>query len=352
MHISNEHLLTLKNLEGFGPATIKLIADYIESSSYKSLDLSDLYDVLNELLANNIIKGAAKKNFPDKNLLEEANGRACRILDSSDSLGIRMINQYDPKFPRNLLSTVTEEGKPSVPLYLFYKGDLTITQKKAVAIIGTREPTPDGVTAGRYIAKMFAEDGYNIVSGLAVGCDTAGHLGALDAIGGVTTAFLANGLDSIYPPENQVLADKIISQGGLLMSEYSIGMMANRYNLVERDRLQAALADATIVIQTGVTGGTMHAVNATVKAGKPLFVVEYQKQLPQDKIDGYYFLKGEKGAMSISGSQVLETIDKLNDHYAQSKSPIRQSLEDINNNSTQSSPSQRNEPVQLRIPFE
>jgi DNA processing protein len=115
----------------------------------------------------------------------------------------------------------------------------------------------------------------------------------------------------VYPPENKKLADSILDNGGLLMSEYAIGMGVNRYNLVARDRLQAGLADATIVIQTGIHGGTMHAVNATLQAGKPLFVVEYSKPVLSDKIQGNKYLKESKGAQGISAINTQDVIKGL-----------------------------------------
>ena len=311
MYISNEHILTLNELYGFGAATIKSVASYISSSSFEIMSLDDLLDVLKDMLSQKLIKGSAKKEFPNKTTLQEANSRALRVLDNSDMAGIKMISRYDPAFPKNLLNTIDETGKEAIPLYLFYKGDLSVTQKQAVAIIGTREPSPEGVAAGEFISAQFAQCGFNIVSGLALGCDTAGHTGALSVPGGSTTAFLAHGLDSVYPPENKKLADSILDNGGLLMSEYAIGMGVNRYNLVARDRLQAGLADATIVIQTGIHGGTMHAVNATLQAGKPLFVVDYSKPVLSDKIQGNKYLKENKGAQGISAINTHDVIKGL-----------------------------------------
>ena len=311
MYISNEHILTLGELDGFGVATLKSIATYISASTFNSMSLGDLFDVLEEMLNENLIKGSAKKNFPDEKMLLKANSRAKKVLEESDRMGIMMISQYDPTFPKSLLNTVDEAGKEAVPMFLFYKGDLSITKKKAVAIIGTREPTPEGVAAGEFISAQFAKCGFNIVSGLAIGCDAAGHTGALSVPGGSTTAFLAQGLDSVYPPENKKLADSILENGGLLMSEYAIGMGINRYNLVARDRLQAGLADATIVIQTGIHGGTMHAVNATLQAGKPLYVVDYSKPVLSEKIQGNKYLKDSKGAKGISATNLQDVIKDL-----------------------------------------
>ena len=220
-----------------------------------------------------------------------------------------MVSYVDSFFPSQLLKTVNEEGKPDMPLILYYKGDISVARKKGIAIIGTREPTKEGVHTGEYIGEKLAEAGYNIVSGLAIGCDTAGHRGALNAVQGITTAFLAHGLDSVYPPENERLADEIVDKGGLLMSEYPIGETVNRYYLVARDRLQAALSDATIVIQTGLHGGTNHAANTTLISGKPLFCVRYANDelMHNEKVEGNVALVS-KGAKYITSGDFMAQI--------------------------------------------
>lgn len=310
MRLSNEYILTLRNLDGFGPASIKAIADYISQSSIVDMDLSVLLGHLREMLALKLLKGSAKTNFPDMESLRDANRKAVRIMKQSADLGIKMISVFECDYPANLKDTVDENGKQDVPIILFYKGDLSITRKPAVAIIGTREPTPEGIQAGEHIAAEYARSGFNIVSGLALGCDASGHRGAL-SVNGVTTAVLAHGLDSVYPEENSSLADSIVAKGGLLMSEYPIGVGVNRYNLVARDRLQAALADATIVVQTGLQGGAMHAVNATMAAKKPLYVVEYSRSIVSDKIEGNDYLRDNKGAIGLSSSMIKTEIQKL-----------------------------------------
>jgi len=295
MNISHEHLLTLQGLRGFGPKKIEVIAAALIASSFKSVSLQELFDLIGELWNAGELKGLSA--LPEFGDLETAEREARRIIERSESQGIGIVSRYDAAFPVNLLKTVNENGKADVPVLLYYKGDLSVTEKPALAIIGTREPSFQGVKAGETLGEYYASEGFNIVSGLAIGCDTAGHKGALAAKGGVTTAFLAHGLDTVYPAENERLAADIVSRGGLLMSEYKIGEHVNRNYLVNRDRLQAALADATIVIQTDVKGGTMHAVNATLAAGKTVYAVEYKVPIPNRRDAG--------NQMLVSGGRAL-----------------------------------------------
>lgn len=330
MIISHEFILTLQKLRGFGPKKIEVIAQAIAESQFKTMSLEDLFDVLIDLHKAGRLKGIS--SFPEFEDIEEANRKACYIIRKSEELDIKMVSRFDAEFPRNLLKTVNENGKPDVPVLLFYKGRLSITELPAIAIIGTREPSQQGRVAGERLGEFFATHGCNIVSGLAVGCDTAGHRGALKAYtcspGSGTTAFLAHGLDTIYPPENKDLAEEIVAKGGLLMSEYPIGEHVNRNYLVNRDRLQAALADATLVIQTGVKGGTMHAVNATLAAGKKVYAVEYNQFIPDDRDAGNKWLINSGRAIPMRSHDMGVLLQDLRYEYY----PQRSKSEDDSKN--------------------
>lgn len=290
MALSNEFIITLLSIKGVGPAKINKIHNASEGNNIFSLE--DLHALTLDTIGS--------KTPPTYDDMVLANLEAKQIITKSKEFGIGIVSKFDSEFPKKLFTTVNENGNSAVPLILYYKGNLSITSKPALAIIGTRDPTPEGVHAAKHFAGAFASIGVNIVSGLALGCDSAGHRGALDA-GGATTAFLANGLDSIYPKENEKLAEEIVNKGGLLLSEYPIGTGTTKYNLVARDRLQAGLANATLVIQTGIKGGTMHAVKATLLSKKPLLVIDYAKDLG-DKISGNIYLKKKEngGAIGLS----------------------------------------------------
>lgn len=267
MALSSEHILTLQQLSGVGTKTIFKVAEQVTKPIHTIEELYTFWKTL---------KGK-KLEAIGKDDIIEANNTAKRIIEASAKESIGLVGYYDESFPDILRYTINEESKPDPPLLLWYRGDLSITRLPGIAVIGTREATPEGIAGGTFLSGEFAKRGFNIVSGLAIGCDTCGHKGALK-VGGKTTAFLANGLDhdSIYPEENQDLAEEIVANGGLLFSEYPIRQGVNRYALVARDRLQAALSLATIVIQTGVKGGTMHAAKTTLKAGKPLYAMKFK----------------------------------------------------------------------------
>lgn len=301
MTLSHEQIVTLQLTKGIGAVSINKICDAAEGSQ-SALDVNGLYELIDHMIK---VRELNKVSLPDFNLFYSNFLKAKHLLSESEMMGINVVSKYDDCFPSNLLHAVDETGKPAVPVILYYKGDLSITKKPAIAIIGTREPSEDGVTAGHFFGKVFGDNGFNIVSGLAIGCDTCGHEGALQSNGGSTTAFLAHGLDTIYPKENEALAERILNAGGLLMSEYPIGERVNRYNLVARDRLQAALANGTLVVQTGVRGGTMHAVRATIAAGKPVFVAKFKQAT--DKTAGNELL-ASNGAKWVDTRRAIEEI--------------------------------------------
>ena len=311
MIISNEIIVTLTSLKeigvkGFGTQKILAIGNKLRKSSSSVANLSELYDVFQEM-EEPIFHSITQSD------LIKANDFAKKLIEESESLGISHIGYFDPSFPESLRHTIDETGKKTPPSLIWYRGDLSLSNKPGIAVIGTRDATPDAIAGGRYLSAEFAKRGFNIVSGLAKGCDTSGHLGALD-VHGKTTAILADGLDveSIYPPENIGLAKRIIDEGGLIISEYHIRQKANRYNLVARDRLQPALALATLVIQTGIKGGTMHAANATLSAKKPLYTMLF-KNAATNSLD---ICKGNaelvsRGARYISGVDLNNTLNKI-----------------------------------------
>lgn len=322
MALSKEQILTLTCLKevgvkGVGPQKIFAIGAAIDD---RELEINSYEDLAN------LMSGMKEKAINKVSLanLNDAYKVAQKIVEASSQSNIGLVGYYDNEFPDVLRKTVNEDGKLDPPLLLWYRGDFSITQLPGFAVIGTREATPEGVAGGTYLAGEFAKRGFNIVSGLAVGCDTCGHKGALK-VGGKTTAILANGLDhnSIYPPENQNLAEEIVQNGGLLISEYRIGTPVNRYNLVARDRLQSGLSLATLVVQTGEHGGTMHAATATLQAKKPLYTIYFKNEdtRQHEKSLGNALLE-RQGATYIKGD---DNIDEISDKVKNWK-PIKTDL--------------------------
>jgi DNA processing protein len=318
-HLDTQKVIALSLLDGVGNKTIMRIGEVLSEQQVSIITARELYDFLCMAKERKLVKRLPTLSFED---VEMKCVNAQRIIDASAASGIGAVSFLDDQFPKTLLKTVDEKGNLSVPVVLYYKGDINIAAQPGIAVIGTREPTSEGERIGEYFASEFAKRGFNIVSGLAIGCDTCGHRGALK-VGGKTTAFLAHGLTTIYPPQNEELAERIVQEGGLLMSEYSIGTPISPYFLVARDRLQSGLAKATLVIQTGINGGTMHASNATLVAQKPLFVVGYKDEFTQshEKTEGNEYL-AKKGAKCIYEDDDIDEIAT----FIKDMQPVKTSL--------------------------
>ncbi|BCL79699.1 DNA-protecting protein DprA [Ktedonobacteria bacterium brp13] len=168
---------------------------------------------------------------------------------------ISIISLTSPMYPA-LLKKITDP-----PVALYAKGNITLLQQSTmVAIVGTRQPTTDGERIAHYLTKSFVHHNYCIISGLAKGIDTIAHKSALEAQG-KTIAVIATPLNQIYPAENKGLAQQIIENEGLLISELALGAKSFRSAFVQRDRLQSGLSLGIIPIQTALDGGTMHTIS-------------------------------------------------------------------------------------------
>ena len=154
----------------------------------------------------------------------------------------------DADYPKKLLEC------PDAPTLLYYKGTADLNSTKILSIVGTRMPTAYGQYVIEKCLEALPKD-VLIVSGLALGIDTIAHQMAL--IHGLSTVgVLAHGLDEIYPPPNKPLAKKMLQQGGLL-TEFNCKTIAEKYNFPKRNRVVAGLADATLVVETALKGGSM-----------------------------------------------------------------------------------------------
>ncbi len=176
------------------------------------------------------------------------------------------------------IKTIAQEYFPPLlqeikgaPEKLYIKGTLPEFDRPWVAIVGTRKATPDGVLFAKQLAKELSEKGFVIVSGLAMGIDTAAHEGALKG-GGKTVAVLGNGLDNVYPRQNENLAKTILAQGGALLSEYSPETPAYPSQFLERNRIVSGMSIATIVIEAPDRSGSIVTARLAGEQGREILV--------------------------------------------------------------------------------
>ncbi len=181
-----------------------------------------------------------------------------------ENAGVRLILADDPEFPA-LLKEI-----PWCPFGLYVKGE-AFGETPKVAIVGTRKATLSGRNLAYKIAKDLSLAGVTVVSGLALGIDSAAHQGAVEAQG-KTIAVLAGGLDWVYPRQNSVLAEKILSLGGLLVSEYPLGPVAYAARFLERNRLISGLSAGILVAEAPEASGALATAKFALEHNREIFV--------------------------------------------------------------------------------
>jgi DNA processing protein len=149
-------------------------------------------------------------------------------------------------------------------------GDIGLLQGPAVAIVGTRKASGLGCELAFALAAELASQGVAIVSGLAAGIDSAAHWGAIRS-GGRTVAVIGTPVDRVYPAENAELQE-IVAEEHLLVSPFELGSPTYKASFPERNRLMAAVSDATLIVEAGETSGTVHQAAECIRLGRPLLL--------------------------------------------------------------------------------
>ena len=192
------------------------------------------------------------------------------ILIKCEEHSIKCISPADKIYPRDLLLI------NDFPPMLYYKGNIDNINSNCAAVVGTRKPSNYGQESAFRIAKHLAEHNITVVSGLAIGVDSSAHKGCLEAKG-KTIAILAHGLDFIHPKNNEGLAEDILYCNGTLISEHPPGTKAFRTEFVKRNRIQSGISKCSIIIESGLKGGSIRQAEFTHRQNRRLFVVLPEK---------------------------------------------------------------------------
>jgi DNA processing protein len=190
---------------------------------------------------------------------------------------------------------------------IFYAGDLSLLKRPCVSIVGTRDVSNAGATATEWLARKLCDAGIVIVSGLAYGVDTVAHTAAI-AQGGKTIAVIGTPLDKASPSENADLQECIYREH-LLISQFASGEKTNRSHFPLRNRLMAALSDATIVMEASDTSGTLHQAAECTKLGRWLFIAKSVVEDPKLSWP-QKFLKYETCVVLEKASQITDRVFK------------------------------------------
>lgn len=165
----------------------------------------------------------------------------------------------------------SEESDPTSPI-LRLAGDMTLLGRTCVAIVGTRRVSAQGRARARRLARELVARDIVVVSGLATGVDHAAHTAAIEA-GGRTVSVIGTPLEQAYPAAHAELQEEIWREH-LLVSQFEEGMRVFPSNFPRRNRVMAALSDATVIIEAGETSGTLHQAKEAVRLGRWLFIAQ------------------------------------------------------------------------------
>lgn len=245
---------------------------------------------------------------------------------AEDGIGRRIVTLGDADYPSSLLAMEDppvllyvlggNSGQTSPPsdeapaLHRPAQGNneaLTWPQR-AIAMVGSRNPTPQGVQNARQFARSFAAGGISVVSGMALGVDGAAHEGALEgaSAGGIATiAVVGTGLDRVYPRQHRELAHRIARQG-LIVSEYPLGTPPLPTNFPKRNRLIAGLSRGTLVVEAALQSGSLITARLAVEQGKEVFAIPGSIHSPQSR--GCHALIRQGAKLVETAQDVLEEL--------------------------------------------
>ena len=204
----------------------------------------------------------------------------------------------DPRYPKLLL----EAADP--PLLLYAQGRVELLQADAIAVVGSRNPTPQGIENAHAFSAHLSQTGLAVVSGMALGIDTAAHHGALEGPAG-TIAVVGTGLDRVYPSRNLKLAHRIASTG-LMLSEYSLGTPPLPTHFPPRNRIIAGLARGTLVVEAALQSGSLITARLASEAGRDVFAIPGSIHSPQSR--GCHALIKQGAKLVETAQDILEEL--------------------------------------------
>lgn len=219
----------------------------------------------------------------------------------------------DAHYPAGLLETADP------PLLLYAQGRVAQLQVTSLAIVGSRNPTRQGVDNARAFAEHLSHAGLAVVSGLALGIDAAAHEGALSGPSG-TIAVVGTGLDQVYPKRNAKLAQRIVEEG-LILSEYSLGTPPLPANFPVRNRIIAGLTRGTLVVEAALQSGSLITARLAAEAGRDVYAIPGSIHSPQSR--GCHALIKQGAKLVDAAQDILEDL-RLGSSVIGSQAPSAQ----------------------------
>ena len=246
---------------------------------------SNLSRIVPAKLAKTIVAGAAEAQLAASlKWLEGENNHLVTLADEDYPLGLLQI--------------------PDPPAVLYLKGRRELLGDHAMAVVGSRNATPQGLQNAEAFSKALADAGLTIVSGMALGIDTAAHHGGL-AGQASSIAVVATGLDLVYPPRNKALA-LVLAEKGAIISEFSLGTPALPANFPRRNRIISGLSLGTLVVEAALASGSLITARLAAEQGREVFAIPGSIHSPFSK--GCHALIKQGAKLVESAQDVLEEL--------------------------------------------
>lgn len=286
-NLSNELLyqIALTLVPNIGPVQAKILIDHFgDAESVFKASTKKLSSVENI----GEVRAASIKAFEDFEKAEEE-------IAFIEKYKIQPIFLTDQNYPQRLLKCYDP------PTLLYYRGNADLNHAKIISIIGTRNNTDYGKQVTEKLVADLAEENVLILSGLAFGIDAIAHKSALQ-YNLPTVGVLAHGLDTIYPSHHKSLAKEMLQAGGLL-TEFTKNTKPDKHNFPRRNRIVAGMADATIVVETAVKGGSMITAELALNYNRDVFA--FPGKTTDSKSTGCNYLIKQKHAVLLTDAQQL-----------------------------------------------
>lgn len=243
----------LSSIPGLGGESFRnLLTVFRDPERVLNAKKQDLDHVVRPALVRNILHG------PDKSALEVA-------LKWLEEPANAVVTLADADYPGALLNI------PDPPPLLYLKGRRALLGKRGIAVVGSRNATPQGIENARSFARILSDSGFCIISGLALGIDAAAHRGGLEGASG-SVAVVGTGLDIVYPARNRDLAHELEAKG-LLVSEFPLGTPPLGTNFPRRNRIISGLSVACLVVEAGIRSGSLITARHALEQGRDVFAI-------------------------------------------------------------------------------
>jgi DNA processing protein len=221
-----------------------------------------------------------------------------KALRWAEGRGRSVLTLADAAYPKQLLEI------PDPPPLVYVAGNAALLSAQALAVVGSRNATPQGLHNARAFSRALSEAGLAIISGLALGVDSEAHRGGLEGRG-ATAAVLGTGIDVVYPQRNRALADEIASRGALV-SEFPLGTEPHAGNFPRRNRLISGLTRGCLVIEAALDSGSLITARLAVDQGRDVFAIPGSIHSPVSK--GCHALIKQGAKLVESAQDVLEEL--------------------------------------------